>query len=422
MNERKPLTRGQWFALAAAFLGWMFDGVELGLIPLVSRPALISIEKKITDGATNIDATVGWLQSQIVCCFLLGAACGGLLFGWLGDKIGRVRAMTLSILAYSLFTGCGYFAMHPWQLGLFFFLAALGLGGQWSLGVALVMECWPEKARPLLSGIIGAAANVGFLMIAVVGLFFPPVPDSWRWMMIVGASPAVLALFVIFLVPESARWQAATKKGGSSPIVEIFKPGLRRKTLLAIAFSAVPLIGTWGAVSGFLPAWVNWLAERAGEPRGHLGSLAQIMASVGAIISCIVAPVLGGMWGRRPVYFGLCVLSLLTCQSIFWGFDSYSPVLIATTITLGLTTSAFYGWLPLYLPELFPTRVRATGQGLSFNFGRIVAAVGVLFMGQLTRFFDGNYGRAMATITLVYVVGLVLIWFAPETKGKPLPD
>jgi MFS transporter, SHS family, sialic acid transporter len=227
---------------------------------------------------------------------------------------------------------------------------------------------------------------------------------------------------VIFLVPESKRWQDASKKGGGSPIVEIFKPGLRRKTLLAIAFSAVPLIGTWGAVSGFLPAWVNQLAERSGESRGHLGSLAQIMASIGAIISCIVAPILGGKFGRRPVYIGLCILSLVASQAIFRGFGTYNSMLIPTIIFLGLTTSAFYGWLPLYLPELFPTRVRATGQGLSFNFGRIIAALGVLFLGQLIRFFDGDYGRAMATITLVYFIGLVLIWFAPETKGKPLPE
>lgn len=352
-GQRKPLTMGQWFALAAAFLGWMFDGVELGLIPLVDRPALQDI-CNITD-----DATVGLLHSRILSCFLIGAACGGLLFGWLGDKVGRVRAMTFSILAYSLFTGCGYFATEPWHLGLFFFLAALGLGGQWSLGVALVMECWPEKARPLLSGVIGAAANVGFLMIATVAWVYPPsLEHGWRWMMIVGASPAVLALFVIFLVPESKRWQDATKKGGGSPILEIFKPALRRKTLLAIAFSAIPLIGTWGAVSGFLPNWVNQLAERGGIRLGHLGPMAQILASVGAIISCVVMPVLGGIWGRRPIYVAFCVLSLLTTQCIFRGFDVYTNSLMATVIFLGLTTSAFYGWLPLYLPELFPTRVR----------------------------------------------------------------
>ena len=181
----------------------------------------------------------------------------------------------------------------------------------------------------------------------------------------------------------------------------------------------MPLIGTWGAVSGFLPSWVNQLAERSGIEKGHLGSMAQILASIGAIISCVVMPVLGGLWGRRPIYVAFCVLSLITTQWIFRGFDVYTDSLMATVIFLGLTTSAFYGWLPLYLPELFPTRVRATGQGLSFNFGRIMAAFGVLVMGQLP---GGDFGKAMATITLIYVVGLVLIWFAPETKGKPLPE
>jgi MFS transporter, SHS family, sialic acid transporter len=296
------------------------------------------------------------------------------------------------------------------------------MGGQWSLGVALVMECWPEKARPLLSGVIGAASNVGFLGIAVVGLLFPITPDHWRWMMIVGASPAVLALFVVFFVPESERWKEATKKGGRSPIVEIFSKGLRRKTLLAIAFAAIPLIGTWGAVSGWLPMWIDQLAEQAGNSKGHAKALAQIVVSIGAITGCLIAPVIGGKLGRRPVYFTCCLLALLFCQIVFRGFQSYSMTLVLMTVLLGVFTAAFYGWLPLYLPELFPTRVRATGQGLSFNLGRIVAAVGALYMGQLTAFFDGDYGRAMATITLVYVVGMVLIWFAPETKGKPLPD
>ena len=258
-GERKPLTMGQWFALAAAFLGWMFDGVELGLIPLVDRPALQDI-CNITD-----DATVGLLHSRILACFLVGAACGGLLFGWLGDKIGRVRAMTFSILAYSLFTGCGYFATEPWHLGLFFFLAALGLGGQWSLGVALVMECWPEKARPLLSGVIGAAANVGFLMIAAVAWVYPPTPEhGWRWMMIVGASPAVLALFVIFLVPESKRWQDATKKGGGSPIIEIFKPGAAAQDAAGDRVFRHPFDRHLGGRLGLLPNWINQMAENGG--------------------------------------------------------------------------------------------------------------------------------------------------------------
>jgi MFS transporter, SHS family, sialic acid transporter len=416
MGESKTLSRGQWFALAAAFLGWMFDGVVLGLLPLVSRPALKDLLN------INDDARVGLLHGRLVACFLVGAACGGLLFGWLGDKVGRVRAMIFSILAYSLFTGCGYFATQPWHLGLFFFLAALGLGGQWSLGVALVMECWPEKFRPMLAGVIGAASNVGFLMIAVVGVCFPVTPHSWRWLMLVGASPAVLALFIALFVPESERWKAAAKRVGRSPIVEIFRPALLRKTLLGIAFASIPLISTWAAVSGWMPMWMDSLAELAGDHSGHAKALTQVVISIGAILGCLVAPVVGGRLGRRPVYFGLCALSLLGCQCVFRLFDSYSVTLLLLAGVVGAFTAAFYGWMPLYLPELFPTRVRATGQGLSFNFGRIVAAVGALYMGELTHSLKGQFGPAMATVTLIYVLGMVLIWFAPETKGKPLPD
>jgi MFS family permease len=287
--------------------------------------------------------------------------------------------------------------------------------------VALVMECWPEKLRPMLAGVIGAASNVGFLMIAVVGLN-PITPESWRWMMLVGASPAVLALFVVFFVPESARWQDAARRGGRSPIIEIFTPPLLRKTLLAIAFAGIPLIGTWGAVSGWLPMWMDWLAERAGQHHGHAKAIAQIVVSLGAILGCLVAPLVGGKLGRRPVYFCLCLFALLCCQYVFRGFNSYSTTLVLMTAVLGFTTAAFYGWLPMYLPELFPTRVRATGQGLSFNFGRIVAAGGALYMGMRTNLEGGDYGRAMAVVTLVYLLGLVVVWFAPETKGKPLPD
>ena len=210
MGEGKTLTRGQWFALVAAFTGWMFDGVEIGLFPLVARPALQDLLK-----VTGDKQIVSWM-SVIIACFLLGAACGGFAFGWLGDKFGRVRTMILSVLTYSIFMGCGYFAQQAWHLGLLLFISALGMGGQWSLGVALVMECWPERHRPKLAGAIGAAANFGFLFIAVVALTRSVTETDWRWMMVVGASPALLALFIMFFVPESERWQLAVKKAAAA--------------------------------------------------------------------------------------------------------------------------------------------------------------------------------------------------------------
>jgi MFS family permease len=455
MSEGKTLSRGQWFALVAAFTGWMFDGVEIGLFPLVARPALQDL-LKVTD-----EQKIALWISLIIACFLLGAACGGIAFGWLGDKIGRVRTMILSVLTYSIFMGCGYFSREAWHLGLLLFISALGMGGQWSLGVALVMECWPERHRPRLAGAIGAAANFGFLFIGLVALTRQVTQTDWRWMMVVGASPAVLALFIMFFVPESERWKAAVKKGGRSPIIEIFSRGLLSKTLLAMVFSAIPLIGTWAAVSAYVPTWAEQKKEEEMgkrklspenmakfdetktpkqrhallkaaftpaqwvELRGeisHAKASVQVAMAIGAILGCFLASVIGGFWGRRPVYFSLCLLSLLSCYYLFHYVTVVDAWFIFVATWVGGITAAFYGWLPLYLPELFPTRVRATGQGLSFNFGRVIAAGGTLCMGQFVALFDNDYGRAMGVVTLIYVVGMVLIWFAPETKGKPLPD
>jgi MFS family permease len=411
MSEGK-LTRGQWLVLAAAFLGWMFDGVEMGLFPLIARPALQDLM------GVTADAKVGEWNGYLVACFMLGAAGGGLVFGWLGDKIGRVRSMALSILVYSGFTGLCYFALQPWHLGALRFLAALGMGGQWALGVALVMECWPERYRPLLAGIIGAAANVGFLLISVVGMLFAVTVETWRPMMLAGAGPGLLALLIIAFVPESQRWKASIEHRRTSPMREIFIPPLLGKTLLAIAVCSVPLIATWGAVSGFLPLWVDSMP--GAHP--HAKAEVQFILSIGTIIGCLFGSLLGHRLGRRPAYFVLCVLSLGFCGYLFRVLDTFNVEFMIVTCLVGIVSAAFYGWAPLYLPELFPTRVRATGQGLSFNFGRILAAAGAVTTGQLMAAFGGDYGRACATIALVYVIGMIVIWFGPETKGKPLPD
>ena len=174
------LTRGQWMTLVAAFLGWMFDGFEMGIFPIVARPALQQM------GFTQEGDISRWM-ANVTALFLLGAAGGGLVFGWLGDRIGRVRAMSLSILTYSLFSGLCYFAREPWHLGALRFVSALGMGGEWSLGVALVMECWPERHRPRLAGTIGAASNVGFMLIGLLTLSFKVTVESWRWVMLVVA-------------------------------------------------------------------------------------------------------------------------------------------------------------------------------------------------------------------------------------------
>lgn len=413
--NRGPSTRAQWLVLAAAFLGWMFDGVEMGIFPLVARPALQSM---IPDAVAGQDQFVGLWMGRITALFLVGAAGGGLGFGWLGDRLGRVRAMTLSILTYSIFTGLCYFAQEPWHLGLLRFIAAFGMGGEWSLGVALVMEAWPPGKRALLAGVIGTASNFGFLLIAVVGFCFKVTPDSWRWIMIAGAAPALLALAIQFFVPESERWKAAVKGAAAQPVREIISSGLLPRTLLGIGLASVALIGTWGSVQ-WLPLWAD---QMTGGRVPAAKAVAQILSGAGAIVGCLLGALAAGRFGRRPAYFGLCLLSLLFCGGLFRFVTDYGTVFLILVTLIGASTAAFYGWLPLYLPELFPTRVRATGQGMAYNLGRLLAAVGALTQGQLVGAYGGSYAQAGATVTLIYAVGLALIWLAPETKGRPMPD
>jgi MFS family permease len=432
--------------LLAGFLGWLFDGYEIGLFPVIARPAL----KNLLGGVG--DDVVGWWMGIITASFLIGAAFGGLVFGWLGDRIGRVKAMAVSILTYSLVTGFGYLAQTPDHLALVRFISALGMGGQWSLGVALVMECWPEKWRPLLAGAIGAAANVGFLLVGFTARLHEVTPDSWRWLLLVAALPAFLVVFIILAVPESERWKHSVQTGASHPLREVFGPRLCGRTLLAIAFASVALIGTWGSVQ-WLPLWANKMVSESGfgqlrsehpdwytavgappsparaaaetivkQEAGKATANMQMIQGLGAIIGTLLAPLLGARFGRRPAFFLLCLASLVVCAVTFRTIVMYTSAFLGLAFLMSLCTASFYGWFPLYLPELFPTRVRATGQGLSYNFGRIFAAVGSFTQGKLVSTFGGSYARAGAIVTLIYLAGMVLIWLAPETKGKPLPD
>ena len=215
--------KGKWMALTAALLGWMFDGFEMGLFPLVARPALQDLL-----GRTGDEGAVGLWFGVMTAGFLVGAATGGVLFGWLGDRIGRVRAMTFSVLAYTLFTGlCGLAPSLEWFF-LFRFVASLGMGGEWSLGVALVMEVWKGQSRAVLAGVIGAAANAGYLLVGVISIALGTLreqfrdlglPDSWvqwRLLMLCGALPALLTFFIRLFVPESESWEKEKATGRTS--------------------------------------------------------------------------------------------------------------------------------------------------------------------------------------------------------------
>jgi MFS family permease len=280
------------------------------------------------------------------------------------------------------------------------------------------MEVWPEKHRSRLAGLIGAIGNAGFLVMALVGWQFRVTVDSWRWVALVGASPALITFFIRLFVPESEKWQHATAQKPAHPVRELFAAGLGGRVAIATVLASVALIGTWGSVQ-WLPSWADQLTHGQNP---DAKAITQALSAAGAVLACFLGAWLGGRLGRRLAFALLCIVSLASCAYLFRGVHQYGATFLVMTFIVGGITAAFYGWFPLYLPELFPTRVRATAQGFSFNAGRILAAVGALQMGALMRSFDGSYAQAGAVITLVYVVGLVAIWFAPETRGHTLPE
>jgi MFS family permease len=310
------------------------------------------------------------------------------------------------------------------------------MGGEWALGVALVMELFPNKNRPMMAGLIGAAANVGFLLIALISLglasivasltsFFGAIlPASmadallahgaWRLLFLLGALPALLTFFI----RVSEKWTESAKEGKQKVgVQEIFQGGLAKYSLLGAALAAVALIGTWGSVQ-WIPSWGHKLS---GGGKGVKEAL-QICSALGAIIFPVLMALVAQRLKRRWVYAGLSLASLIACAILFRLPMQYGTTMLLWTFLAGGITAAFYGWLPLYLPELFPTRLRATASGFAFNAGRLIAAYCAIKSGDLVKYFNEDYARMGALISLVYVVGLLIIWFGPETKDKPLPE
>jgi MFS family permease len=353
----------------------------------------------------------------------MGAALGGLLFGWLGDYIGRAKTMGLAILTYSVLTGAAYYAQTIEQLLALRFFACLGVGGMWPVGVALSSEAWPNAWRPLLAGLIGTAANVGLVIIGLIGSSKGISPDNWRWVMVAGGTPVILGLFVLLFVPESPTWllhraRAKETKTGV-PMSTVFRPPYLAVTILGIVLGTIPLLGGWGSVNWLIP-WADKVGARLGDP--GLSSTTQTLRSAGAAIGSLMGGYLASMFGRRSTYFAVSLLSLLSSGYIFWFLTPESPGFFVWTFVLGFAATIYFGWLPLYLPELFPTKVRATGSGVTFNFGRILSAVGVLGAGWLLGIFEGDYAHTGRVTHLIFAIGMIVILFAPDTSQRRMDE
>ena len=296
-DTRDAITKGMQMTLLAGFLGWMMDGYEQALFPTLAGPALKSMVPPET-AALGVKAINGWVGNWmgiITAAFLVGAALGGAAFGWLGDRIGRVKAMSFSILFYSVFSGICYFASDPTHLAAARFMAALGMGGEWALGVALVMEAWPERHRSKMAGFIGMAANLGMVLVGCMALAYPADGSSWRIHFLIGASPAILTLLIRLFVPESEKWErSAAKEAASvaparSKIGEVFGSELRGTTIAGILMVSVVFVGTWGAVLAVEAVLTVGAGRTVRAPRRHCA---------GASRSPTPSP--SAIWAARP--------------------------------------------------------------------------------------------------------------------------
>jgi MFS family permease len=389
----------------------------MGILPLIAR----AISRDLMGKAFTEAAGGRWFAWYSVA-FLLGAASGGLLFGWLGDHAGRAKAMGWSILCYSILTGASYFATSQPQLLVLRFLASMGVGGFWPNGVSLASEYWAEVSRPMLAGVIGAAANIGVALVGMVGSHWSVTPTSWRWVAGMGGLPCVLGVATLLFVPESPSWTlvrfSKTSVAAKFPKGAIFRPPLLKLTLLGIALGTVPLLGTWGS-GKFLIPWAD--AVGGAHNPGYKGTTQAIWAW-GAVGGSLLGGWLANLFGRRATYFVISGASLIINGYFFRCLHPLETLFLPTAFVLGFISTIFFGWLPLYLPELFPTRVRATGTGVTYNFGKLASAAGVLMAGALIHHFQGDYARVGAITSLVYGLGMVVICFAPDTTSKGLRD
>jgi predicted MFS family arabinose efflux permease len=418
LSNTTALSRGQrFFVLLIAFTGLVGAGFQLGLMPL----AALSVSRDLLGDRFEHGLAGDWF-ARYTAALMLGAALGGIFLGTLGDRIGRARATGVCVLCYSLFGAAGAFASSQQQLLGLRFLAGLGVGGMWPNGVALVSECWSSATRPMVAGVIGTGLNIGILCVSQLGRMRSVTAESWRWLVELGAVSGVIGIVALFLLPESPRWLAsranrATTKP-ATPLRELFSPALIRLTIIGILLGAIPLIGAWGASKWMIP----WADKIGGTEQAGYKAATQGWWAVGAILGSFFGSHLAHLLGRRVAYFAISLGSVLLTCGIFLFSRPLNPSFLPLVLAQGFVTTLFFGWLPLCLPELFPTRVRASGTGIAYNSGRFASAAGVLGAGALMAWSGGDYARVGVISGLVYALGMVVIWWMPDTGKKGLTE
>ncbi len=413
------LTGYHWLVLTVASLGWMFDTMDQWLYVLARQPAITEL---LGPDATPQD--VAHYSGIVQSIFIIGWATGGFLFGIIGDRLGRTRTMAITVLMYAGFTGLSAFAQTWEQFAVLRFLVGLGIGGEFAAGAALVAETFPAHARPTALGIMQASSAIGNLMAAVI--FRLVAPDyGWRWVFAIGFFPAILVFVIRLFVREPERWQEARKLGEKlGAFAELFTDRRwRHHTLVGVGLAAIGVIGFWG-IGTWSPDLLKQALNPANDPAlnplvEERKAYAVMMQQVGAFFGMLGWAYLAQKIGRRPTFALTFTACLIVVPATFFLTTSFERALVMYPLLGFFTTSLFAGYA-VYFPELFPTRLRATGVGFCYNVARYLAAAAPFTFGVLTAQF--SIQMAATILSGVFLLGYLILLFAPETKGKPLPE
>src|SRR6516165_9093130 len=401
----RALNGAQWKALVASNLGWTFDGFEVFALILTVGVAL----HQLLDPSQY--PSIPFYAGAIIAITVFGWGLGGLLGGVLADYLGRKRSMTLTIRS------------------------------EWATGASIMAELWPANARGKGGAFLQSGYPIGSILASGVWLAIGTSgPDAWRYMYLIGVLPALIVFWIRRNIPESARWeesnrrrraaydlrrQGAPLKGEDAALVrftlvDVFaEPAVRLRLFLTFVMSLSVTIGYWG-VSTFVPSYVGSVAAAAGLPAQRYAALVGLVQNLGALIGFSCFGFLADAFGRKPTTMLFYLMCLILTPIIYlWVKDIH--VLLFAFAVYGFFIQGCFSWTPIWLPELFPTRMRATAAGFIFNAPRLISAIAPLIAGTLIVGL-GGYGKAATIIGLFYILGLIAVPFLPETKGKPLPE
>ena len=452
----RGLSGHHWFVLIVCWLGWLFDTMDQQLFILARKPAMRELL-----GQDVAPADINFYGGIATMILILGGASGGILFGILGDRWGRAKTLITTVLLYSVFTGLSALSMTWIDFSIYRFMTGLGVGGTFGAAVSMVAETLPARSRPYALGFLQVLAAMGNMMAAAVSFVLPPSFEimgmsGWRALFLIGIVPAVLVILVMRRLKEPESWvkareaqargevqQAGQKKMGS--LKELFgDPRWRRNVLVGIALGLAGVMGLWG-IGFWLPELVRDVVKDKARADKYV-SLAMLLFNGGAAVGTYLFAILVGRIGRRPAFALIFVLAIATVVGVFGFMTKASQVWWMAPI-LGIGTLTVFGGFSIYFPELFPTRLRATGVGFCYNTARYLAAMAPFALGALASAFaapvetergakglanmtilssmgsvDNPIRYAAMVVSVVFVVGLVALFFAPETKGKPLPE